>query len=150
MLFLDDFAMNPCTEIPGTLPLLQSIFKLIISVAPHLLVPTYQLKLIDKSMLWQVWVYSTVCWCARRVKSWILLVIKKKHVKTGEGDNVGICDWPVSQPLVDFLCRARHCSRWTDSSFSAAVNSGDHRQLLEIRCLGVSSLFMSSPACEHE
>lgn len=40
--------------------------------------------------------------------------------------------------------------RWTDSSFSAAVNSGDHRQLLEIRCLGVSSLFMSSPACEHE
>lgn len=50
-LFLDDFAMNLCTEIRGTLPLLKSIFKLIIYVAPTSSFPHSKCKLIDTSML---------------------------------------------------------------------------------------------------
>ena len=50
-LFLDDFAMNLFAEIPRTLPLLRSIFKLIISVAPTSSFLHTKCKLIDKSML---------------------------------------------------------------------------------------------------
>lgn len=59
-LFLDDFAMNLDREISTTPPLLRSIFKLIISVAPTSSFPHSSCKLIDRSILRQVCVRPCV------------------------------------------------------------------------------------------
>lgn len=117
-IFLDDFATNLATEIPGTLPPLQSIFKLIISVTPTSSFPHSKSKLIDKPTPWQVCASSTECW--RAVSKVILSLCDKNTWSHGEQWRRGkrFAIGPFLQPLVNFPCCARRCSRWTDSSLS--------------------------------